>query len=73
MVKKLEQKSVKNNINDDRYKEYKKKKIFKMIYVILSLMIIILEILALFNVISMYWGLGIFILLVILKKSYENN
>ena len=69
MVKKLEQKLVKNNINDDRYKEYKKKKIFKMIYVILSLMIIILEILALFNVISMYWGLGIFILLVILKKK----
>ena len=68
-MKKLEPKLVKNSINDEKYNEYKKKKIFRIIYIILSLIIIILEILALFNVISMYWGLGIFVLLVILKKK----
>ena len=56
------------NINDKKYNEYQKNKIKKYFYIILSALIIILEILALFNVISMVWGLILFILLYLLKK-----
>ena len=56
------------NINDKKYDEYQKNKIKKYFYIILSALIIILEILALFNVISMVWGLILFILLYLLKK-----
>ena len=56
------------NINDKKYNDFKKKKIFRYIYVVLSLLVIVLELLALFNVINMIWGLILFILLFFLKK-----
>lgn len=56
------------NINDKKYNDFKKKKIFRYIYIVLSLLVIVLELLALFNVINMIWGLILFILLFFLKK-----
>ena len=56
------------NINDIKYKEYKKKRLFKVVIVLISVIIIILEIMALFQVISMVWGLILFIVLYLLKK-----
>ena len=57
-----------NNLNDQKYHNYQKNKVFKYIYVVLSIAVIILEILALFRVISMLWGLVIFIIIYLLKK-----
>lgn len=51
-----------------KYKEYKKKKIFNYLMIILGIVIIVLEILALFKVIHYIWGLLVFIILVIVKK-----
>ena len=59
-----------NNINDDKYREYRKKKILKILIIIISLLVIILEILALFNKISIIWGLLLFIILYFLKKIF---
>ena len=56
------------NINDKKYDEYKKKKIYKYIYLFLALIVVILEILALFNVINLFWGIGVFVILYLLKK-----
>ena len=61
------------NINDKKYQEYKKKKIFKLLYIALSLIVVVLEILALFNVINMIWGLIVFVLLFFLKKVYQKD
>ena len=58
------------NDNDKKIFEYKKKKFEKYFLVILSFLVIILEILALFNVINMMWGLGLFVLMYILKKIF---
>ena len=56
------------NENDLKYKEYQKKKIVKYIILLLSIVIIVLEVLALFQVISMLWGILLFIILYIIKK-----
>jgi len=58
------------NDNDKKILEYKKKKLEKYFLIILSVSVIILEILALFNVINMMWGLGLFIIVYILKKIF---
>lgn len=60
---------MKNN-NDKKIFEYKKKRLFNILLVISSLIVIVLEILALFNVIDMLWGLGLFVLMYILKKIF---
>ena len=57
------------NINDDKYKAYLKKQRFKYVFIGISILIIILEILALLNKISMLWGLGLFIIFYIIKKK----
>ena len=54
--------------NDDKIKDYKKKKLEKWILVISCILVIILEILALFNIISMIWGLIIFIIIYLFEK-----
>ena len=59
-----------NNNNDKKIFEYKKKRLFNILLVISSLIVIVLEILALFNVIDMLWGLGLFVLMYILKKIF---
>ncbi len=58
------------NKNDEIYKKYKKNRINKIIFVILGIGIIVLEVLALFNIISMFWGIGVFILLYVFKFFY---
>lgn len=58
------------NDNDKKIFEYKKKKFEKYFLIILSISVIILEILALFNVINMMWGLGLFVIVYILKKIF---
>ena len=61
------------NINDKKYHEYKKKRIFKILYIVLSLTVVVLEILALLNIINMIWGLLVFVLLFFLKKVYQKD
>ena len=56
-----------NNINDKKYKEYKKKKVFRYLFIILSFLTIILESLALFKMISYLWGLIPFVICYIIK------
>ena len=56
--------------NDEKIKDYKKKKIIKWIIIILSLGVIVLEVLALLNIISMLWGCFLFIIVYILKKMF---
>ena len=56
------------NKNDIKYNEYKKSKIINYIKVFLLLAVMVLEILALFNVISMIWGLLVFVFTLVLKK-----
>ncbi len=56
------------NDNDKKIVEYKKRKAIKWIVIILSLAVIVLEVLALCNVISMLWGCGVFIIIYFLKK-----
>ena len=58
------------NDNDKKIFEYKKKKVAKYFILILCFSVIILEILALFNVVNMLWGLGLFILMYILQKIF---
>ena len=60
---------MKNN-NDKKIFEYKKKRLFNILLVISSLIVIVLEILALFNVIDMLWGLALFALMYIIKKFF---
>ena len=56
--------------NDERIRQYKKNNLFKWITVGLSIVVIILEILALMNKISMLWGCGIFLIVLLLKKLF---
>ena len=58
------------NINDDKYKAYLKNKRFKYVFIGVSILIIVLEILALLNKISMLWGLVLFVILYIIKKKF---
>lgn len=56
------------NDNDKKIKDYKRQQVKKWLVVILSVGVIILETLALFNVIHMLWGCGLFIIIYLLKK-----
>ena len=57
-----------DNINDKKIREYKKKKIQKWVLITSLIVVIILEILALFNIINMIWGLIIFIIVYLFEK-----
>jgi len=59
-----------NNSNDDKIKNYKRQKIKKWLIIILSVMVMVLEILALLNIVNMLWGCGLFIIIYILKKMF---
>ena len=54
--------------NDKKIAEYRKKQIIKWVIIILSIAVIVLEVLALFKVISLLWGLALFIIIYLLKK-----
>jgi hypothetical protein len=56
------------NDNDRKIKEYKKQKRSKWLLIILCSGVIVLETLALFNVISVFWGLALFVIIYLLKK-----
>lgn len=58
-----------SNDNDKKISEYKKKKLSKVIIIALYFLVIVLELLALFGVIDMIWGIIIFIPLYLLKKN----
>ena len=58
-----------SNDNDKKISEYKKKKLSKVIIIALYFLVIVLELLALFGVIDMMWGIIIFIPLYLLKKN----
>lgn len=55
--------------NDEKLKKYQKKKVLNVVILLLSLITIVLEILALFKVINMIWGIIIFIIIYLLKKN----
>ena len=59
--------------NEVRYKEYKKKKILRFLILVFSLIVIILEILAIFKVIHFIWGLLAFGLVYLLKYFFQKN
>ncbi len=71
MVRKLEQESQVINNNDEKVKKYNKRRIAKWLIVILSVIVIILEILALFNKINMLWGCGVFVIVTLLKVYFK--
>ena len=54
--------------NDQRINVYKKKQINKWLIIIVYLAIIVLEILALLNIVNMIWGCALFVLMILLKK-----
>lgn len=56
--------------NDDKIKNYKRKRLLKWVIIILSIAVIILEVLALLDIISMLWGCLLFIIIYILKKVF---
>ena len=56
------------NDNDKKIKEYKKQKLAKWLLILLCIGVIVLETLALFNVISVFWGLSLFVIIYLLKK-----
>ena len=62
-----------NNINDKKYKEYKKKKILRYSYIILSFITIALESLALFGMMSYLWGLIPFVACYIIKYFFVDK
>ena len=61
------------NKNDQKIKEYKKRKILKYLIIFLSLLTITLESLALFKMISYVWGLIPFVICYIVKYFYSGN
>ena len=70
-MKKLERESqITKTDNDKKIREYQKQKFKKWLLISLSLVVIVLEILALFNVINMLWGCGLFIIIYLLKKIF---
>lgn len=58
--------------NEDKVKNYKKKKVYKSLIIILSLLTIILESFALFGTISFLWGFIPFFLSYYFKGLYED-
>ncbi len=61
------------NNNDKKVKEYKKRQLLKYAIIILSFMVIVLESLALFKVISYLWGLIPFLGNCIVKYFYDSK
>lgn len=59
--------------NDDKYQEYLKKNFFRYSIIGLSILTIILELLALFGVISFLWGLISFALCYVAKYFYTKK
>ena len=57
--------------NEEKEKKYKKKKLYKNLIIVLSLATIILESLALFQMISCLWGFIPFFLSYYFKSLYE--
>ncbi len=56
------------NSNDKKIKDYKKKQMQKWILILALISVIVLEVLALFNVISMIWGCVLFIIIYLFEK-----
>ena len=56
--------------NNDKIIKYKRQKAKKIMIIILSLVVIVLEVLALFKVIDMIWGCLVFVIIYILKKMF---
>ena len=54
--------------NDEKIKQYKKQQRDKWILIIMCLGVIILETLALLNIINMLWGVGLFVFIYLFKK-----
>ena len=61
------------NKNDQKIKEYKKRKILKYLIIFFSLLTITLESLAIFKMISYLWGLIPFVICYIVKYFYSGN
>ena len=56
-----------NNENDKKIKDYKQKQFKKWILLTLYICVIVLEVLALMNIVSMWWGIGVFILIYLIR------
>ena len=56
--------------NDQKIKDYRKKQLEKWIIVSIYLLVIILEVMALFGVIDMLWGCAVFLVGYLFKKIY---
>lgn len=56
------------NNNEKKYKLYKKNKIINYIILFLSIGVIVLEVLALFKIVDMLWGIILFVIILLLKK-----
>ena len=70
-MKKLERESqITKTDNDKKIREYKKQRVKKWLLILLPVSVIVLEVLALFNVIDMLWGCAVFIILLLLKKIF---
>ena len=59
---------MKKNSNDKKIQEYRRQKLLKWLIVILCLAVIVLEVLALLNKVNMLWGLGLLVIIYLLKK-----
>ena len=59
--------------NEDKYKNYKVKKILRYLIIIFNFSVIVLESFALFQVISLYWGFIPLMLTIICKYFYEKD
>lgn len=56
------------DINKEKYNDYRKKKFLRYLYLFLALLVVVVEVLALFNIINIVWGIVAFIVFYILKK-----
>ena len=59
--------------NEEKYSQYKRRKIYRYLIIIFSFLVIVLEAFALFKVISYLWGLIPFILSCIVKYLFERE
>ena len=55
--------------NEQKVKEYQKNKWKKVIFILLYIAVIVLEMLALFRIIDMMWGILVFIPVYLFKKN----
>ena len=56
-------------VNEKKYSEFRKRKIFRYLYIILEISVVIIEILALFGIINLIWGIVFFVILYLMKKK----